>query len=306
MFILAIAAAVALSAASAPAPPVPTIPPATIDNNLEINGESVAARQRRSRMFVGVMVNDAGPFQFLVDSGADRSVIGKALAKQIALPAGDTVRLHGMAGSAMVETVLLDRLRIGRSEITGIVAPSLSEQFLGAQGLLGIDALADQRLRLDFDALTVTIEDTRRPEVTHADEIVVTARRRKGQLILTEASVGIGRIYAVIDTGSEITMGNSALAARVFGRRGAPAAQSITLISVTGQELTARLATIPEVKVGSITLRDVPVAFADAPPFALFGLDTAPAMLLGTDVLQVFRRVSLDFRARRVRFALRR
>ena len=53
-------------------------------------------------------------------------------------------------------------------------------------------------------------------------------------------------------------------------------------------------------------LRDVPIAFADVPPFKLFGLADEPALLLGTDILETFRRVSLDFRARKVRFQLRR
>jgi hypothetical protein len=55
-----------------------------------------------------------------------------------------------------------------------------------------------------------------------------------------------------------------------------------------------------------VTLRDVPIAFADLPPFKVFGLDKQPALLLGTDILETFRRVSLDFRARKVRFQLRR
>ena len=41
------------------------------------------------------------------------------------------------------------------------------------------------------------------------------------------------------------------------------------------------------------------------PPFALFGIAEEPALLLGTDMLETFRRVSLDFRARKVRFQLK-
>jgi hypothetical protein len=52
-------------------------------------------------------------------------------------------------------------------------------------------------------------------------------------------------------------------------------------------------------------LRDVPMAFADVPPFAMFGLSHEPALLLGTDILETFRRISLDFRSRKVRFQLR-
>jgi len=49
----------------------------------------------------------------------------------------------------------------------------------------------------------------------------------------------------------------------------------------------------------------VPMACADVPPFKLFGLHDQPALLLGTDLLETFRRISLDFKARKVRFQLR-
>jgi hypothetical protein len=48
------------------------------------------------------------------------------------------------------------------------------------------------------------------------------------------------------------------------------------------------------------------MAFADVPPFKIFGLEKEPALLLGTDILENFRRISLDFRSRKVRFQLRR
>ena len=66
------------------------------------------------------------------------------------------------------------------------------------------------------------------------------------------------------------------------------------------------MAKIGELQLGPVILRDVPMAFADVPPFKVFGLANEPALLLGTDILETFRRVSLDFRARKVRFQLRR
>ncbi len=306
MSIVTFAALAALTAAAAP-PVLPTIPPAVIDNTLEITGDAVAAEQAKTRMFIPVEVDGKGPFRFLVDSGADRSVIGSDLAASLALPAGNIVKLQGMAGAARVGTVQIATIKLGQSVISSIAAPALPERYLGAQGLVGIDALADQRLMLDFDRKTITVQDSRKPEmVSGGDEIVVTARRRNGQLILTAASVGGVPIYAVIDTGSEITMGNLALQARVFGSRRAPVARPVVLTSVTGQTLTANLAMLSNIRIGGIDLANVPVAFADAPPFRLFGLEHQPAMLLGTDVLEAFRRVALDFRARRVRFTIRR
>ncbi len=312
-----LAAFVAVSAFAPPAPAVPVsraeppapsfIPTATIDDTLEVEGDTVAARQVRTRMTVGVLVNGKGPFRFMVDSGADRSVVGSGLAARLALPPGPGLTLHDMAGSRRIATVRVDRLRVGGSETRGMSVPALAEADLGAQGLLGIDALAGQRVMLDFEAKTITVQDTRWPQWRSAPgEIVITARRRKGQLIMTEASVGRHGIQAVIDSGAEVTVGNAALREAVFrNRRKPPPIVPATLISVTGQTIDADMVVLPEMKIGGLTFRNVPIAFAQVPPFALFGLERQPAILLGTDVLETFRRVSLDFRNRKIRFLLR-
>ncbi|MFZ4687658.1 MAG: aspartyl protease family protein [Polymorphobacter sp.] len=301
MFLLAIAAALAVAAPE----PLLKIPPASIDNTLEVVGENLEAEERRSRLFVDVRVNGRGPYSFLVDSGADRSVIGAALAERLALPKDSVVKVRGMSGSSDVASVFIETLRIGSSDIDGIIAPALPERFIGAQGIIGIDALTDQRLLLDFDAKTVTIQDSRLPAAREQGEIVVTARRQKGQLILTQVSVDGARSYAVIDTGAEISIGNRAMLAKLQTRRSAPL-QKIALVSVTGENFIADLAVLPELRIGGIVLQNVQVAFTDAPPFELFGLEKQPALLLGTDLLKSFKRLSLDFRNRKVRFTLRR
>jgi predicted aspartyl protease len=234
-------------------------------------------------------------------------VIGAGLAARLALPPGPDVTLHGTAGVSRVGTVKIDSLKIGSSELFGFTTPALPEEYLGSQGLLGIDALADQRLSLDFEHKSIVIQDSRLPErsIGNSDEIVVTARRRNGQLILTQASVGNTNLYAIIDSGTEISVGNEALRRRVVGTRRSSRTKTIDLISVTGQVATADLVVVPTLKLGGITFYNVPIAFADTPPFAVFGLAKQPALLLGTDVLQLFRRVSLDFRARKVRFVLK-
>lgn len=279
---------------------------AQIDDTLEIAGDSVAGQQIDTRMAVGVTVDGRGPYRFVVDSGADRSVIGERLALALALPAGQPVTLHSMTGASRRETVRIGRLGIGGSVIEDIAAPTLPEASLGASGLIGIDALRGQRLMLDFEANAITVEDTRRPVPTQGDEIVVTARRRGGQLILTQAQAGGVGIRAVVDTGSQVTIGNLALRDALFRRRKPPVMTSTMLVSVTGETLTLPLATVPDMRIGSITLRNVLVGFADLPPFALFGLRDTPAMMLGTDLMGAFRRVSLDFGAKKVRFQLRR
>jgi predicted aspartyl protease len=291
-----------------PPPPAagePLIPPATLDDTLEVTGEAMKARQIGTRMSVAVKVDGQGPFRFIVDTAADRSAIGLALARRLALPAGPMVTLHGMAGAQPAATVRIASLEVGVRTIGDVVAPALAEEYLGAQGLIGLDARAGQRLMLDYVGKTIRIEDPRAPSPAEDSEIVVTARRRFGQLILTQVMVGGERVQAVIDTGAEVTIGNSALRARLLRGRAPPPVRPVVLTSVTGQKITADLATLPPISIGTLGIERLTIAFADVPPFALFGLADRPAMLLGTDVLEAFSRVSLDFSRRKVRFQLR-
>jgi predicted aspartyl protease len=270
-----------------------------------VTGEAVQAKEINERMQVGVMVDDKGPFRFFVDSGADRSVIGLGLAQRLGLPAGPDVILHSTGSARDTHTVHIDTLRVGTSTIHDISAPALPEQVLGGDGMLGIDALIDQRLTIDFDKKTVVVQDTHQRELTAGpDEIVIVARRRKGQLILTQAHTASTQIAAVIDTGTEITVGNGALRAKLLRRNREPV-MTTNLISVTGDVIRADMLVVPEIHIGDLVLHNVLIAFSDVPPFRLFGLENDPAILLGSDILSSFRKVSLDFRRRKVRFTLR-
>ena len=292
-----------------PRPPptskMPPLPPAVIDDKLVVGGEDIKARQTETRMTVEVRVNGRGPYHFLVDSGADTSAVGLRIAREVQLPVGTPVVLHGMTASAEVNRVLVSELLLGQSLIHNLEVPALREDDLGGDGLIGIDALAGQRLMMDFEKRVIKAEDARKPVRLTGDEIVVTARRRRGQLILTEVTAGGLPVEAVVDTGSEVTIGNLALRNRLI-RGNRDKFVTIPVTGVTGVTVNLQLARVAELLLGSVTLRDVPIAFAEVPPFTLFGLSNEPALLLGTDLLETFRRVSLDFRARKVRFQLRR
>ena len=279
--------------------------PAVIDDKLLIAGEDINARKARTRMTVEVNVNGRGPYRFVVDSGADTSVVGSRIAQDLALPTGSPVVLNGMTASALVNRVMVDELQLGTSRVGNLEVPVLLERDLGGEGMIGIDALVEQRLMMDFEKRLIKSEDARQPARLLDGEIVVRAHRRRGQLILTQVRAAGLPVDAVIDTGSEITIGNLALRDKLI-RGNADKFETVSVAGVTGVVIQLQLARIAELKLGSVTLRDVPIAFADVPPFDVFGLSREPSLLLGTDLLETFRRVSLDFRARKVRFQLRR
>jgi hypothetical protein len=286
-------------------PDVPPLPPAVIDNTLAIGGEDVKARQVETRLSVDVQVNGRGPYKFIVDSGADTSAVGLRIAHDLQLPLGTPAILNGMTSRDLVDRVKVAQLTMGPSTIQNLELPALREADVGGDGLIGIDALTQQRLMMDFEKRLIKVEDARKPMHFSPDDIVITAKRQRGQLILTEVRSGRITLDAVIDTGSEISIGNLALRDKLL-RRNRDRFWTVDAIGVTGVTVKLQLASVGEIQLGPVTLRNVPIAFADVPPFELFGLSGQPALLLGTDVLETFRRVSLDFKARKVRFQLRR
>ena len=291
-----------------PAPPTPPnvlpLPPAHFDPKLAVAGEDLKARKVETRLMLPVRVNGRGPYNFVVDSGADTSVVGLRIARDLQLPLGTPAILNSMTARNIVDRVRIGELSLGTSTVRDLQLPALRESDLGGEGMIGIDALVQQRLMMDFEKRLIKVEDATKPPIPLPGEIVVTAKRRRGQLILTHVSAAGVPLDAVIDTGSQITIGNLALRDRLI-RGNREKFVTIPVTGVTGATLDLQLARIGELRLGSVTLRNVPMAFADVPPFALFGISREPALLLGTDVLDTFRRISLDFRARKVRFQLR-
>ena len=264
------------------------------------------AQDRLARMTVEVFINGQGPFAFAIDTGADRTAISASLATKLGLIGDGVAQLHGIAGVDQVRTTRLGLLQIGNKKVANIQAPILPDGSLGVAGLLGIDALSDQRVTMDFlgERMTVRPGDYREPEDKDPDVIVITAKRRFGQLVLVNASVGGQRVYAIVDSGSQITIGNPVLK-RLLSKRRQDAAVPTELISVTGRRIAGDYALLPRMKIGGVTLGDIPIVYSDAHPFKKFRLMNKPAMLIGVDILRAFERVSLDFASKKVRFLLR-
>ena len=291
--------------APATPPDVPPLPPAFFDPTLAVGGEDVKARKVETRLTVQVLVNGSGPYNFIVDSGADTSVVGLRIARSLQLPLGTPAILNSMTARNIVDRVKVDHLTLGPTTVRDLQLPALRESDVGGDGMIGIDALVEQRLMMDFENRLIKVEDARIPWKRIPGEIVVVARRYRGQLILTEVQAAGLTLDAVIDTGTQITIGNLALRDKLI-RRNREKFVTIPVTGVTGATVELQLAKIAELRLGPVVLNDVPMAFADVPPFKMFGLSDQPALLLGTDLLESFRRISLDFRARKVRFQLRR
>jgi predicted aspartyl protease len=261
-----------------------------------------------NRMTVPVSINGSKPQPFVIDTGAERSVISRQFAGSLRLTPGPQVTLTTMTGSSKVATVVIPSLTVGPvRDAEAFNAPALEASHLGAHGLLGIEQLRTHMVSIDFDKNQMAVRPSRRsggkpaPRLPFTDEIVITAKSLMGQLIITEATFEGNKVTVVLDTGSQISMGNMALQKKL---RRVRLQGPITLTSVTGETLTANYHIAHRVELGGVILQELPVAFADVPPFERFGLTERPALMLGMDALRAFRRVEIDFPDRKLRLSL--
>jgi predicted aspartyl protease len=270
-------------------------------------GVVIALGQDRSdRMTVPVSIDGRGPYPFVVDTGAERTVIARELAAQLSLGAGTSARVHSMTEVSTIETVVIPGLEVGGKTVRGIHAPALSRYHLGAEGMLGVDSLRSQRVSFDFAKREMTVVPAHRAEENWGDgAIVVTGRSRYGHLVLVDASVDGQKVWVIVDTGSEVTVGNSALRAKLERKGRLGAVRQIEMLSITGGRRVADQTVARRLRLGGMDIRAMPIAFADVHPFRKLGLADRPALLLGMDALKLFDRVSVDFANRRVRMLSR-
>lgn len=289
-----------------PTPPLAAVAPAAVAAAPpEAAPESLQIAQDPTlRLTLPVKINGQGPFNFLVDTGSDRTVISRELAATLGLGPGPRVVIHGAVGADEAATVVIDDLTIGNRVIHHIEAPALGAKDLGGVGMLGVDALRDLHVVMDFKAMRMSSSPSR-AEIVDNNTIVVRGKNRLGQLILVHSSIRGVPILVVVDSGSQLSVGNPALL-KLLTRHSVSSNPLTTtqIISVTGRARTVELDPITEADVGGVVIRNMSLGFAPLPIFDRFGLTDTPAMLLGMDVLSMCRRVSVDLRRREATFTL--
>ena len=286
-----------------PAPAIASPLPATPATTDTGSGVAIAFGDEQRRMTVPVSIAQTGPYRFIVDTGAERTVISRQLADRLTLRPGRTVRVTAMANVTNVATAMIPSLSVSRIASAPIEAPMLETDNLGASGMLGIDALKGHVVSIDFDKNQMTLKPSaRRLQKLDAGDIVIRAKNLYGQLIVTDAHYRGKRISVVIDTGSQVTVGNTAF--RNILKKPPQQLERVALLSATGAWLQADRGWVDRIEIGGISFSTVPIAFADAKPFERFGLSKTPAILLGMDVLRLFRQVRIDFANREVMFTM--
>lgn len=292
----ALAAAGANSAIPVPqdiAEPEPLVEPASGETDLV-----ETTPDRYARMTVPVTIDGQGPFRFMVDTGSQATVVTESLKDKLDLQMIGTATLVGMASRAPVEIFEVNGLEFASRTIDNIEAPLLKARHVGADGILGLDSLQDLRVMIDFRADTIAVNDAKALGGNDGFEIVVRARHRLGRLIITQAKIDGVSTSIVVDTGAQHSFGNQALQRKLRARR----QEDFVTTDVNGVDLLSNLAVVRSLDIQQLRLRDVSIAFADAPAFEALGLDKRPALILGMRDLKLFDRIAIDFKVRRILF----
>ncbi len=292
-----LAAVPASGRAPAPAPAASPTAAGLVDPSAEV---LALEQERHNRFTLPVLVEGTGPFAFMIDTGSEATAVTHEIRAAAKLaPAGKAV-LIGMASRREVDLASVRRIEFGTNSYTNFAAPVLAREHVGADGIIGLDALQDYRVLIDFRKQTIALEDAGTKVQRGGFDIVVRARSRLGQLLITNAIVEGVRATVIIDTGAQASLGNLALRERIRAKR----SEEVITTDVNGVDMVGQLAFVRSLSIEGMSLSDVPLTFADTPAFAALGLQDQPTIAIGMQHLALFDRVAIDFGRQRILFDL--
>lgn len=308
-------AAVALALLLARLGPVPAAPPAMPATELplsiglptapaiepDITGakpdyEATTHPDQIGRIIVPVMVNHKGPFPFALDTGANRTVLTPRLVLALGLHTdNEAVTIEGATGSASVPTAIVEQVAAGDVVLEGKRLPIADAMTADIDGILGVDGLESKRILVDFISRRIDIRNAKHGRPLRA-AMRIPAQLRFGRLIVVDALVDGSKVKAVIDTGSEYTLGNDALRAALELPAAADARNAaIDVLGETAALQQGRRHPVQSIKVGDVQAIHFNVVFGEFYIFKLWDLDAQPALVIGMDLIGKLDELVIDY-----------
>ena len=117
----------------------------------------------RSLITVPATLKDSDDLALIAGTGAERTVISRAVAIRLGLGLLRPLRLQPLVGvgrSPPVPVVRLDRVRVGASTVSGVEASVFDlPPFFRADGLLGLNFLRRFRVTFAFDSEVLILRE---------------------------------------------------------------------------------------------------------------------------------------------------
>jgi predicted aspartyl protease len=243
-----------------------------------------------SAIVLAARLNGRGPFRLLLDTGSTHTAVSAETAEAIEAPVVAKAAMGSAAGSRETLVVHVQSLDIGSVTVSNLLASVIElAEIAGGRtidGVIGHDALGSLRYTIDFRQRRVVWSPS---DATDARGSSVELQVRGGRfLIALPQRQSLLRL--VPDTGAASLL--------LFApHRALPVTPLPTLatLTTTSGHTDVRMATVRELRVGSLLLRDVPAVVAERDR-------SEPVEVDGLLPLHLFDRVTVDGPGQRMMF----
>jgi predicted aspartyl protease len=283
--------------------------PASACEPLEPGTSGAAGATRKDgsgRAVALIKVNGQGPFRFILDTGANRSVLSQSLATRLGLAHSGVDMVHSVDGAELAKLVNVDSLSFGALRLSGGETPVLDSPMLdGEHGLLGVDGMAGRLLHVDFTKHCVEIYE-HAAQLPMNGWLSVPARIRFGSMLMVRGEIMGVPVNVLIDTGSNISLANERFrdSLRDVGARSIEYHNGHAFTFGRPIVLEQRVWT-PRLSLGRTIVDSVNAYIGDFHIFDLWGLQDEPTLLIGMDVLVRSREMAIDYEKGVVHFRKR-
>ncbi len=258
-----------------------------------------------NRLTTQVFVNGKGPYKFIVDTGAERSVLSDTLVAELGLTPTGKADVQGLILKVETDLVTVNELKYGKFKKQGLMVPVLHRGELGADGCLGLDIINGTRVTFDFKDDVIRIQ--RAGLQVTADWgttiVVVHSTGKGGRLRSNLCTVDGVDATAFIDTGSEATIGNQSLL-KALSVADHPDLGVAQLSGATGGDAAGRFTPIKRMQIQGLIFENGMIVVSDVPNFAQWGINAQPAILVGMDYLRKFASLTIDYQRKEITFEL--
>ena len=249
--------------------------------------------EARNRLFAAPVAVSGHRLTLLLDTGAERSLLDQAAVRRLNIPQdGRTFSVEvGLGGGSPRADANVEGMRLGDVPLPISRMPvSTIAGVLGVDGILGLDVLRDYDLDLDGPQRTLALYRIRRCDdaVPPWDEPAVRfddVATRTGWLQVPFEIDGVAAV-GTVDTGASVTSITPRLLRRLGVTEQALANdRSLKLHVVAGEDEQARIHRFNTMRIGPLTLQNVPVIVLAKEPPALSGGRRFSDGVIGQDLL---------------------
>ncbi len=257
-------------------------------------------------MMVPIEINGTTLSTGVVDTAATFPMIDGRTALRSGVTAPDAasprVNILGVNGTKEYPIVRLNSLKAGNVRLNAVEAAYSRDLDIpgAAANILPASAFPGDILEFDFRARKISAYDGP-PDRQRDDVYDILSYKLDGGLMFVTVRINGRKGRALIDTGSNLTYVNSVFADLAELKTNPEKTQ--LLQGATGGDQSIRVATARKVRMGDFHFNDADLFVSDPELFRLLGIEKEPIMVIGLDLLSVFK-VQIDRRRGRMVFIL--